>query len=184
MSENLECQYWNIIFFWKVFLHNCVYRSWLLYIEMHKNPDISKIFSFQYTVALQIPRTFLQLISLRISQRNVFVLRVPSSPSCLFIETEFSHYLIVSSKERCGNNASSTKPASRVEIDSKFFSCRFGLDWFQTSFQSQPTRFPYFSLLLFRSSIFHDLIPKHVGLTTRKQNLIITENTYELARDT
>lgn len=72
MSENLECQYWNIIFFWKVFLHNCVYRSWLLYIEMHKNPDISKIFSFQYTVALQIPRTFLQLISLRIWSTKCF----------------------------------------------------------------------------------------------------------------
>lgn len=39
---------------------------------MHKNPDISKIFSFQYTVALQIPRTFLQLISLRIFPTKCF----------------------------------------------------------------------------------------------------------------
>ena len=95
---------------------------------MHKNPDISKIFSFQYTIALQIPRTFLQLISLRISQRNVFVLRVPSSPSCLFIETEFSHYLIVSSKERCGNNASSTKPLESKSIPSFFLADSASID--------------------------------------------------------
>ena len=70
-----------------------------------------------------------------------------------------------------GKDVETTRASQSLPLESKSIPSFFLADSRLPFNPSQPTRFPYFSLLPFRSSIFHDLVPKHVGLTTRKQNL-------------